>query len=205
MSGAPSGSSGDPRREFEENWGERGTRGIRGGKAARRKRDAFRRYESERLGIPIDQVAVVHQGGQSRPLHTSPYWIPDQSDPEVVSSDEAVEAVEAPASDQVTSVVGLTQLGYYGRLSQATPEVQRLVPRSKLFSQVRVAPTILCFVLNLRRVHRHHLQLRLLSLHQFLRRSDRRVSRWTIQFRIFVPIVSGGRYIERGNGDLEAD
>ena len=103
MSGAPSGSSGDPRREFEANWGERGTRGIRGGKAARRKRDAFRRYESERLGIPIDQVAVVHQGGQSRPLHTSPYWIPDQSDREVVSSDEAVEAVEAPASDQVTS------------------------------------------------------------------------------------------------------
>ena len=140
MSGAPSGSSGDPRREFEANWGERGTRGIRGGKAARRKRDAFRRYESERLGIPIDQVAVVHQGGQSRPLYTSPYWIPDQSDPEVVSSDEAVEAVEAPESDRVTSVVDLTQLGFYGRLSQATPEVQRLVPRSKLFSQVRVSP-----------------------------------------------------------------
>eukprot|EP00434_Breviolum_minutum_P015262 symbB.v1.2.013448.t1/scaffold955.1/size149113/1 len=89
----------------QANWGERGTRGIRGGKAARRKRDAFRRYESERLGIPIDQVAVVHQGGQSRPLHTSPYWIPDQSEVEVVSSDEAVEAVEAPASDQVDDSV----------------------------------------------------------------------------------------------------
>ena len=92
------------------------------------------------MGIPIEQVPVVHQGGQSRPLHTSPYWIPDASDPEVVSSDEAVEAVEAPTSDQVTSVIDLTQLGFYSRLSQATPEVQQLVPRSKLFSRTRVSP-----------------------------------------------------------------
>lgn len=140
MSGAPSDSPGDPKREFEDQWGARGTRGIRGGKAARRKREAYRKHESERLGIPIDQVAVVHQGGQSRPLHTSPYWIPDESDPEVVSSDEAVEAVEAPTSDQVTSVIDLTQLGYYSRLSQATAEVQQLVPRSKLFSRTRVSP-----------------------------------------------------------------
>ena len=139
MSGTPPDSP-DPRTEFEGQWGARGTRGIRGGKSARRKRDAYRKHESERLGIPIDQVAVVHQGGQSRPLHTSPYWIPDESDPEVVSSDEAVEAVEAPTSDQVTSVIDLTQLGYYSRLSQATAEVQQLVPRSKLFSRTRVSP-----------------------------------------------------------------
>ena len=65
----------------------RPARGIRGGKAARRKREAYEKYEAERLGIPIEQVPVVHQGGQSRPLHTSPYWIPDESDPEVVSSE----------------------------------------------------------------------------------------------------------------------
>ena len=67
----------------------RPARGIRGGKlkAARRKREAYQKYEAQRLGIPIEQVPVVHQGGQSRPLHTSPYWIPDESDPEVVSSE----------------------------------------------------------------------------------------------------------------------
>ena len=127
-------------------------------------------------------MAVVHQGGQSRPLHTSPYWIPDESDPEVVSSDEAVEAVEAPTSDQVTSVIDLTQLGYYSRLSQATAEVQQLVPRSKLFNQVRVSPYNPLLRPRPSSAASYHHQLHLLSLHQFLQRSVRKVSRWTIQF-----------------------
>ena len=66
-------------------------RGIRAGKSARRKREAFRRYESDRLGIPVEDVAVIHFGGQARPLGTSPFWQPEKSDP---SGDEA--AVDIP-------------------------------------------------------------------------------------------------------------
>ena len=66
---------------FEESYGTRGSRGIRGGKAARRKREAYRHYESERLGVPVEDIAVVHSGGQSRPLNTSAFWLPEDSDP----------------------------------------------------------------------------------------------------------------------------
>lgn len=127
----------DPLETFEESYGTRGSRGIRGGKAARRKREAYRRYESERLGVPVEDIAVVHSGGQSRLLNTSAFWPPEDSDPSGDEAETAVEAVEAAVEDPAAEVIDLTQIGHS---SQANPGVQRLIPRAKLYSATRVSP-----------------------------------------------------------------
>ena len=124
------GADPDPLESFEAGYGSRGTRGIRGGKAAKRKREAYLNWQ-ESQGRSRASTPIVHAGGQSRPLNTSPFWHPSDS-----SGDEAaVEAVEAAVEDRATEVVDLTQVSF---LSQANPEVQRLVPRAKLYSQSRV-------------------------------------------------------------------
>ena len=74
----------DPRAEFESQFGMRGSRGIQGGKSAKRKREAFIRHQSAQTGVDPSQVPVVHSGGQSRPLHTTPESA--QSDSEVLKS-----------------------------------------------------------------------------------------------------------------------
>ena len=42
--------------------------------------------------------------------------------------------------DPATKVIDLTQIGHLYHLSQANPEVQRLIPRAKLYSATRVSP-----------------------------------------------------------------
>ena len=91
---------------FETGYGSRGTRGIRGGKAAKRKREAYLNWQ-ESQGQSRASTPIVHAGGQSRPLYTSPFWHPEESDP---SGDEAaVEAVEAALEDRATEVIDLTE------------------------------------------------------------------------------------------------
>ena len=78
----------DPRADFERNWGTRGTRGIRGGASAKRKREAWIRFQSEQTGLDRSQIPVVHAGGLSRPLYTPAHW-----EPESQFSDSEVEIV----------------------------------------------------------------------------------------------------------------
>ena len=106
----------DPRREFEEQWGRRGTRGIRGGASAKRKRDAWIRFQSEQTGVPPDQIPVVHAGGLSRPLYTPTSWEPvnqlSDSDVEIVAEQvvihetdlEGVFSLSAPVSREAGSL-----------------------------------------------------------------------------------------------------
>ena len=52
----------DPHQEFEQQWGHAGTtRGIRSGRAARRRRTAYIQHRVAE-GEAEDQVAVIHQG-----------------------------------------------------------------------------------------------------------------------------------------------
>ena len=70
--------SGSAHREYEREWGNPGTRrGIRGGKAARRKREAYIRHQ-EAQGV--EQIPVARPGGQQRPLGTSRHWSPSGSE-----------------------------------------------------------------------------------------------------------------------------
>ena len=83
------GADPDPLGSFEEGYGTRGTRGIRGGKAAKRKREAYLKWQ-ESEGQDRASVPIVHTGGQARPLYTDRHWQPqdDQSDSEIeVTSD----------------------------------------------------------------------------------------------------------------------
>ena len=56
----------------------RPARGIRGGKAARRKREAYLRHQ-EAQGFDRRSVAVVHTGGLARPLYTPCTWEPEST------------------------------------------------------------------------------------------------------------------------------
>lgn len=59
----------DPHREYEEQFGSVGRRGIRSGRKARGSREKYVRREAERLGVAESEIPVLHAGGTSRPLH----------------------------------------------------------------------------------------------------------------------------------------
>ena len=87
-------------------------RGIRGGAAARRRREAYIvNSGGDRATIPI-----VHAGGQRRPLGASRFWEPSASE----DSGEETDEVEIVAH---TSAVDLTSL-----------QAEHLVPRSRLYN-----------------------------------------------------------------------
>ncbi len=86
-----SGSGADP--DPLDSFGTRGTRGIRGGRAAKRKREAFLRYQ-ESQGQSRASIPVIHSGGQAHPLYTPCTWEPETStdeEPEVVEFVEHLE------------------------------------------------------------------------------------------------------------------
>ncbi len=92
----------DPLGSFSQDYGTRGTRGIRGGKAAKRKRDAYIRWQ-ESQGQDRASIPVVHTGGQARPLYTDRHWQPedDQSDSEVEVTLDSIEAPDSSVLDRV--------------------------------------------------------------------------------------------------------
>ena len=121
-----SGGEADP--DPLDAFGTRGTRGIRGGRAAKRKREAFLRWNEER-GRDRSTVPVIHAGGLARPLGTSKFWVPSDSEAEDPSE------VAVDSSPVAEGVVEL-EVPVLRTLSSATPEVTRLVPKAALFSVV---------------------------------------------------------------------
>ena len=121
-----SGGEADP--DPLDAFGTRGTRGIRGGRAAKRKREAFLRWNEEQ-GRDRSTVPVIHAGGLARPLGTSKFWVPSDSEAEDPSE------VAVDSSPVAEGVVEL-EVPVLRTLSSATPEVTRLVPKAALFSVV---------------------------------------------------------------------
>ena len=124
------GADPDPLESFEAGYGSRGTRGIRGGKAAKRKREAYIRWQ-ESEGQDRASIPIVHAGGLARPLGTSQFWVPSDSeaeDPREVAVDSS------PLAEGVVEL----EVPVLRTLSSATPEVTRLVPKAALLS---VTPT----------------------------------------------------------------
>lgn len=89
----------------------RRTRGIRGGAAARRRREAYIRFQ-ESEGLTRDQIPIVHQGGTARPLGTGVHWTPESDG----DSSEDLVVVDTPT-------FSLTDL-----------QTVSLVPRSALYN-----------------------------------------------------------------------
>ena len=65
---------------------ECGPRGIRAGKSAKRKRDAFIRFRTAQGANP-ERILIAHQGGQQRPLYTPNTWSPESSEQEEEAAD----------------------------------------------------------------------------------------------------------------------
>ncbi len=99
-------------------------RGIRAGKSARRKREAYLRYqEGQGYSVPVLQ---------SRPLYTSSFWEPesDQSDSEVeVTADRIV----VPDSDALQGALETAGAASSSSSSLTAPVPKFLAPTSKAF------------------------------------------------------------------------
>ena len=95
-----SGGEADP--DPLDAFGTRGTRGIRGGRAAKRKREAYLRWQ-ESEGADRTTVPVIHTGGQARPLYTDRNWEPqdDQSDSEIEVTSESIAIPDSSILDGV--------------------------------------------------------------------------------------------------------
>ena len=80
------------------------SRGIRGGRSAHRKRQAYQRYvfevlAADNLYVSLDDVPVLHSDRRTRPLYRAP-----ESEPFVVEeSEEEVEVVSSPAPSRLTT------------------------------------------------------------------------------------------------------
>ena len=103
------------------------TRGIRSGKAVRRKRQAYIRHRIEE-GEDPDQVAIVHQDGQARPLHTPRTWGPNAD-----SSDDGVGLAGYPEPRRSLSDLSSVQLVPQSALYQPV-RTGGLVPKARGFS-----------------------------------------------------------------------
>jgi hypothetical protein len=108
----------DPYESFALQHGEVAgrTRGIRSGRTARRKREAYIRHRVA-AGEIREEVAGAHSGGQSRPLGISRNWEPNPES----SSEDPVEIIECPQPRRVLSELGTITL----------------VPQSALYHTVR--------------------------------------------------------------------
>lgn len=109
-------------REFAEEHGEVGgrTRGIRGGRRARARREAYIGHVAETTGVDPFCVPVIRPGGRARPLLTTRFWLPEDSDP----SEAAEEEEEEPQRE----VVNLTQ--YIDWSQRLAPRPRVVVPKA---------------------------------------------------------------------------
>ena len=72
-----SGSSDRAWHDSAEQWGHPGTtRGIRGGRRSRARREAYIAAASAELAVDPLSISVHRPGGQSRPLFTTRFWEP---------------------------------------------------------------------------------------------------------------------------------
>ena len=125
-----SGSSDRAARDYEEAWGHPGTRrGIRSGRRARARRDAYLRRASEAQAVDPLSIPVLHSGGQSRPLYTTRFWEPSDSEVEEEQAEGEPEVVVL----EHTGAIDLTALGeeYLG------PRSRLYTPTSKASPSVR--------------------------------------------------------------------
>ena len=123
-----SGSSDRAARDYEEAWGHPGTRrGIRSGRRARARRDAYLRRASEAQAVDPLSIPVQHSGGQSRPLYTTRFWEPSDSEVEEEQAEGEPEVVVL----EHTGAIDLTALGeeYLGPRSRLyTPPTSKASP-----------------------------------------------------------------------------
>ena len=168
----------------------RPARGIRGGKAARRKREAYLRHQ-EAQGFDRRSVGIIHTGGLARPLYTPCTWEPESTTDE--EGETAVFVDPEGLQQNLVDIVDLEAPAPLLPLSRPTPETVLLKARPKGPVQPNYPPpatskVLLEYVHHPRRVQqavsRNHLQLpRSLSGLRFQRLRFQRLRFQRLQFR----------------------
>ena len=100
------------------------TRGIRGGRAAQRKRAAYIAHHVQETGKSPSEISVLHSDGTARPLYSSRYWVPSGS--------------EGSDHEKPVPAIGACEDDGQNPLSLSVPEVQHVAPRATLHTNVRV-------------------------------------------------------------------
>ena len=106
----------------------RPARGIRGGKAARRKREAYLRHQ-EAQGFDRRSVGIIHTGGLARPLYTPCTWEPESTTDE--EGETAVFVDPEGLQQNLVDIVDLEAPAPLLPLSRPTPETVLLKARPK--------------------------------------------------------------------------
>ena len=106
----------------------RPARGIRGGKAARRKREAYLRHQ-EAQGFDRRSVGVIHSGGLARPLYTPCTWEKESTTDE--EGETAVFVDPEGLQQNLVDIVDLEAPAPLLPLSRPTPETVLLKARPK--------------------------------------------------------------------------
>ena len=141
----------------------RPARGIRGGKAARRKREAYLRHQ-EAQGFDRRSVGIIHSGGLARPLYTPCTWEPESTTDE--EGETAVFVDPEGLQQNLVDIVDLEAPAPLLPLSRPTPETVLLKARPKgpkqpiilhqQSLQVQSSPIILHLPFKVLLVYVHH-------------------------------------------------
>ena len=127
-------------------------RGILGGRAARRRRQAYIGYQLSQ-GNTLDQIPLARPGGQQRPWGTSRHWDPEdlasasedteveeveEEEEEEEEEGEAVEVIEIPDEEPVVASSASSS-----RLTEPSSKaVSRPAPASSSTSRVVIRPSL---------------------------------------------------------------
>ena len=95
-------------------------RGIRSGVRARARRSAWVLHQAAEQNIDPLSVPVVHAGGVSRPLYTSRFWEPHESEAE-------------PAEEEEEEEVEVVVTRHGNVIDFASLQAEELVPRARLW------------------------------------------------------------------------
>ena len=99
-------------------------RGIRAGKSARRKREAYITQQAQATGRDEASIPVTHTGGQQRPLGTSVLWEPSSEDDSVQGEVVITEESNIVLTQQVSPAWLGPRPKSHPKLLQATPKSQ---------------------------------------------------------------------------------
>ena len=97
-------------------------RGIRVGKPARRKREAYIKQQAQATGRDEASIPVTHTGGQQRPLGTSVLWEPSSEDDSVQGEVVITEESNIVLTQQVSPAWLGPRPKSHPKLLQATPK-----------------------------------------------------------------------------------
>ncbi|CAK9079655.1 unnamed protein product [Durusdinium trenchii] len=165
---------------------ENGLKGRFMSAAAKRRRTAFARNAAEEQGVPVEEIPIVHSGGQSRPLFTPRLlWDPESSEEEAEAGVSTGAAITLPRARP---------------LSVIASQVVRLVPKSFGFVSPWSEGALKALLNGVRRVSRSRILVIEDENAEIAPIGHTQIAPFHPSARVFI-VENGRHYTERPTGD----